>query len=398
MCRFDKTSTLLFIFLTTITISSSHATDIPTEGLISYWKMEGDNGATMIDQMNVNHGYYYNAPSQSIGKQGHAMTFDGLDDYAIVLDNSTLDFGNQDFSVSFFFKKLAPSSVWDNCDAIGKWVRSGFNGENEWYFGTCSNGENNGVLFMTETDGGYIDIRYNTELPINTWHHVVGMRSGDKLKLYINGSFVGSSDIGNLTILNAGRHLVLAQSQDEGWPRNSNVAIDELSIYNRALTSSEVITLAEQEVDNSTFPPTPPTPVPECNNDNTLQAELDAATLQINQLETENKTLKTEVQEYSSTISEQQSQIEDLNSQATLLDAQIKNLAEENQRLHLQTENLQSLLSQQQQDLSALVKRAEEGLDIRLPGDTSINQLDNLISIILDMNKGRQNGIKKQLR
>ena len=75
-----------------------------------------------------------------------------------------------------------------------------------------------------------------------TWHHVAGTFDGNQLRLYIDGGLANSMDytgsIASTTFpVNIGRN---SQETD----RLYRGAIDEIRIYNRALSEGEIIFLA----------------------------------------------------------------------------------------------------------------------------------------------------------
>lgn len=80
----------------------------------------------------------------------------------------------------------------------------------------------------------------NTTVPLNTWTHVVGMKNGNELSLWINGikycSATGTFE-GNFALQSSG-WAIGAHSQAGGF--NFNGSIDEVHIYNQSLTADEI--------------------------------------------------------------------------------------------------------------------------------------------------------------
>ena len=82
----------------------------------------------------------------------------------------------------------------------------------------------------------------------NTWYHMVGVfdssqANANKLKIYINGSYVASQDIGNrTTIANkiANERLKIGVDRDVAAPFDGNIAIARL-YRNKGLSASEVL-------------------------------------------------------------------------------------------------------------------------------------------------------------
>ena len=77
-------------------------------------------------------------------------------------------------------------------------------------------------------------------IPLNEWSHVVAVRSGLNSSLYLNGQKVDSRSGPLLrTVLND-TQIRLGNSQD--LTRNFNGYIDEVKIWDTALSESEVLT------------------------------------------------------------------------------------------------------------------------------------------------------------
>jgi hypothetical protein len=66
------------------------------------------------------------------------------------------------------------------------------------------------------------------------WHHIVGTRDKDKTYLYLDGVLVNSG-VNNDRNVNTGSSLFI--SSDTSF----NGAIDEVKIYNRALSEDEIL-------------------------------------------------------------------------------------------------------------------------------------------------------------
>jgi hypothetical protein len=82
----------------------------------------------------------------------------------------------------------------------------------------------------------------------NTWYQMVGVfdssqANADKLKIYINGSYVASQDIGNRTTIAykiANENLKIGVDRDVAAPFDGNIAITRL-YRNKGLSASEVL-------------------------------------------------------------------------------------------------------------------------------------------------------------
>jgi hypothetical protein len=95
--------------------------------------------------------------------------------------------------------------------------------------------------------GCYLGLQVNTgssgrwstigqTLAINTWHHVAFVYDGGKIMAYLNGNKVNES-YGVSGISSSSAPLYIG---DEGWGNNFNGLIDEVKVFNRALSQTEI--------------------------------------------------------------------------------------------------------------------------------------------------------------
>jgi hypothetical protein len=174
------------------------------------------------------------------GKNGKAVEFDGDDDYAEVPDNALLDFGANDFSVSFWVNKKSACSNWNNVWGVNKWDTGSSPGNNEWVINLCSDGETDKFFFAIESGSTSYTVVDPDTHSLNNWYHVVGLREGTNLKLYVDGKNKKTTSIGTVSVNNAGRSLRIANSNANSY--YTNALFDDVKIYPYALTEDEIKT------------------------------------------------------------------------------------------------------------------------------------------------------------
>ena len=77
----------------------------------------------------------------------------------------------------------------------------------------------------------------NTDFADNTWYHVVGVRDGNNLKLYVNGVLEKNSTcLSSVTPTNYNNENITVNSTCA-----SDTYTDDLRVYNRALSSAEIL-------------------------------------------------------------------------------------------------------------------------------------------------------------
>ena len=157
-----------------------------------------------------------------------AAYFDGNDDYITVGDQSSLDFGTGDFSVSFWVKLITDATV----SLLGKQDNS-----SGWYI-YYESGTN--VAFYHRKDNKYTN--GSTDLLNNQWNHIVFTRDGAVGKIYFNGvnDTASTNDI-SADLDSAGDNFEIARrnlgATDD---RYANCNMCNIGVWNAVLTEAQV--------------------------------------------------------------------------------------------------------------------------------------------------------------
>lgn len=214
------------------------AATAPT-GLVEWWT--ADNNA--LGARNRNNGILQNGASYASGKAGNAFNFDGADDVVQIGDNSTLDFGLGDFSVEAWIK-------WNGAQTNGGSSEYGvinktasYAGSPGWGFEISTYGASGGnadIIFYNSGQGTWnnTNVQTPTPYPPDVWHHIVGIRQGSTLSFYVNGQLVHTKSNPEAAFsVNNSQPLVIG---DHSWGPNFPGQVDELAVYDRALSASEI--------------------------------------------------------------------------------------------------------------------------------------------------------------
>jgi len=200
----------------------------------------GENSTYVVDVSKYSNngtainGAFYN----SSGKFGGAYQFDGVDDYINTTISSNANFLNNTFSVSLWFKTTQTGlSV-----PIGKGADGSTGG---WQFGLNFVTVNK-IVFRTKNSAGTVALVRETSSTLNdgNWHYIVAVAttnssgtSGQNIELYLDGAL----NEGALT-----NSLASAMTSDtvqigrRPTGLNFNGSIDEVRIWNRSLSASEI--------------------------------------------------------------------------------------------------------------------------------------------------------------
>jgi hypothetical protein len=202
---------------------------------------------------NANHAEAVGSPVFVAGKYGSALDFSGTNQYAKL--PATLMASVTNFTIA----------AWVNWDGGNAWQRifDFGNDTTEYMFLTPSSGGGTLRFAITTNSYGAEQFLETSPLPIGQWRHVTVTRSGNTAKLYTNGVLAASAAV---TIAPADFNPVLnyfGASQFSSDPL-FNGRLDELFIYNYALSNAEIVKLAA----NQPPPPVVPTQVTASVSDN----------------------------------------------------------------------------------------------------------------------------------
>ncbi|PKM92429.1 MAG: hypothetical protein CVU81_00505, partial [Euryarchaeota archaeon HGW-Euryarchaeota-1] len=189
-----------------------------TGDIVYDYSKYGNNGTTYGD-------IKYNATA---GKYGGAFKFDGVNDYVNCGNGASLN-GMSQLTLEAWINYLAlPANYYA---LTGK--------EIQYRFALKSNGKINFVV-ATANNGWCTSGTYTSDVSLSPgWHHIVGVYDGTIVKLYIDGVYAaqGSQNIsGNITTT----QNIFGIGHQVGNGNYFNGTIDEVRIYNKALSAAEI--------------------------------------------------------------------------------------------------------------------------------------------------------------
>jgi len=249
--RVIKIFGLLIIFLLVmgllIQIEKTKASDL-SSGLIGYWRFEESGGYVANDSSgNDNNGYLGRAMLHGfLGKIGSALMFDNNNKYISMGDLDSLDFeANNSFTVSAWVK--LDNSIRDYKAILGKASVSSKDG-----YALRYNTDGNFGMMIESSDGDKeVNVIAKGDYRDEKWHLVTGVinRTDNTNTIYVDGLKKNSADISQVGDLSNSVHFNI------GALANKSIFfsgfMDEVRVYNRALSNNEVIQLYNQECDCS---------------------------------------------------------------------------------------------------------------------------------------------------
>lgn len=229
-------------------------TDSLTEGLVGHWTFDGNDmvgNQTARDMSgNGNNGTLTNGPKRAMGKIGQALEFDGSNDYVSIQDNAVF---NLSLSDAYTW------STWIRPDGFNEWSEM-FSMEQDsntsFYMFAHSTADpeagpvTKGVSTFWESNGTTNVINThstNNILSVGTWAHVLvtydgSLAEASRFKIYVDSNNV--TDTGDVFV--AGTQTNISPTRisigiDTFFTSDIfDGLIDDVRIYNRALSASEI--------------------------------------------------------------------------------------------------------------------------------------------------------------
>lgn len=243
----DSTANVTFNFLSN---PNNLRIEDPTEAnLVGYWKLDQGNGTVARDSSPTGaNGALTNTPfwndlllpAPIRFDNVHTLAFDGVDDY--------VDLGNP---AALNLTTAITVSAWVNISAsaaekkvVAKWADTP--AADRCYLLSVGGAGGNQPLFAIHdsTDTPFIATSAVNLLP-GTWTHVAGTFDGTNVRIYVNGVQTGISAItGTIRSSAAPVRIGMGSGTPPAGEEPFQGGIDDVRIYDRAITSAEALRLA----------------------------------------------------------------------------------------------------------------------------------------------------------
>ncbi len=212
---------------------SAYPDAVAGSGAKSHWRLGESSGTTSVDARGTNHGTIVGSPT--LGTAGAlagngAFTFDGVDDYVRTARQVA-----DDFTLELWFRTtqgVGTSTNWYDGAGLVDAEETGVTND----FGISINATGRVLAGVGNPD---VTLQSAAGLNNGAWHHVAftRVRSSGAIRLYVDGDLVASST--------ASTNALAAQTDlDFGRIQTGNNyfagALDEVAVYERALTPEEV--------------------------------------------------------------------------------------------------------------------------------------------------------------
>jgi hypothetical protein len=203
--------------------------------IVGWWRAEGN----AADSVGTNNGTLASGATTAAGKVGQAFTFDGVNDSMNVPMSTSLQLSSA-VTIEFWMKGDPSNNLATCCQGL---VTTDM-------YGIEIAGS--GVHFGVSTDNGAttpFPSSGQVSISTNQWHHIAGTYDGSTIALYVDGVLAASSSHSGALSSNSGFLSIGSEDGRTGacpscvGTRYFKGLLDEVGIYGRALSSSEIQSL-----------------------------------------------------------------------------------------------------------------------------------------------------------
>jgi hypothetical protein len=225
-----------------ILVTASTAPDLTT-GLAGHWSFDEGSGTSAGDSSgNGNTGTLTNMDNTNWvdGIYGTALQFNGIDEWVNVPNSASLNITSSNITLSAWVKSIGGQG--NDTGIVVKDDAGKYNYMLSWQTG-------NRFSFRTNTSccsgAKYQVIGQPGSLYDERWYHVAGVYNGSEHRAFVNGALIetlgqtGTIDDSSLVDLVIGRRRI-------GDNRFFSGVIDDVRVYNRALSDAEVAYMYQQ--------------------------------------------------------------------------------------------------------------------------------------------------------
>jgi hypothetical protein len=244
--RFASTARTLALFIAGIALAvNGHSQSILTNGLIAYYPFNGDAND---ESGRANNGTVYGATlaQDRFGIPGKCYSFNGVDAYISAPHQSYLNLPGSQSTISIWasLNSIGPGAIF-----VGK--DNGGSANDKWIFsyGPFPNSPVPGayyvnflVYFASNTGQWTAPAKFNPLL--GAWHNYVMVKSNATYTIFLDGVVAGKSSGPASIPSGITANLTIGMAENGGWLDGS---LDDLRIYNRALSAQEVAQLYQYE-------------------------------------------------------------------------------------------------------------------------------------------------------
>ncbi len=210
-----------------IATATAGYTLLSPSGLVGYWKFDEGSGTTTADSSGLGNNGTLNGATWVSGVSGDAVSFDGTGTYVEVPGTSALE-PTSTVSVTAWVKTTTAPALGGEVVSMGdNYVLRVLSDGNVFFFFY------NGTTWITvQTTGvNVLDGR---------WHNIAGVKSASQIQIFVDGVSKAAYSTSDTIPYTLGTNLYFGKHGNGSTSYNFNGVIDDVRIYNTALSATDV--------------------------------------------------------------------------------------------------------------------------------------------------------------
>ena len=204
----------------------------------AHWHFDEGNGTVLHDVDGRNNGTLGDGDTNKTPawglEGGGSLLFDGTNDLVKVADSDALDLVGNTLTLSCWVKRSTATS--------GNLVKkaNASNGYRLWITATGA------LQFEVLIGGTTKSVTSTTTIPLNTWKHVAARYDGSELRVFIGGTIEAATTAATGSLVATTEALWLGYY--DGTSHHLNGYLDDVSIYDSALSDTEITNLSNNQM------------------------------------------------------------------------------------------------------------------------------------------------------
>ena len=243
-----------------------------TTGLQAAYSFDEGAGTVLGDASGHTHtGTITGATWTTAGRFGHALSFDGVNDWVTVVDTPNLDLGTGMTLEAWVYPTALSGGAANGWRSVILKETPG-----NLSYALYANADVNRPNAFVNT-GVERGVYGTSPLPLNVWTHLAATYDGGTLRLYVNGSQVSSRTVGGTLVAST---MPLRIGGNAAWGEYFAGLIDEVRIYSRALSPAEI----QFDMTTPIGSPPPPPPPPDASSIGQWSAPVELGLVAVNMI------------------------------------------------------------------------------------------------------------------
>ena len=222
--------------------------------LLAHYSFDNVANNSAPDISGNNHTGIVNGATATTGKTGKALQFDGKGDYVYA---GNLDVAGKGMTLAAWIKAddfgIHDARIISKATGVAEQ-------DHYWMLSTIKKDKGSKLRFRLKTDGKTSTLIGSKDIPVGKWVHVVATYDGSAMRLFLDGQANGVVSKTGKISTNASVGVRLGDNPGSSQ-RHFDGALDDVRIYGRAVTATEIAKLANR-VTTQPVPQPQPQPVP----------------------------------------------------------------------------------------------------------------------------------------